>query len=244
MSAGRGPRGSTALLLAGAGCVLVGLIAAAIAVTGTFAPRPAATAASSGPSAAGGATGPPSAAPLEFQPVSLDGTGDRRAAFDIPEGAAAIAHLAHPGAGAFRVQSLGAGDARGEVLVDETGAYSGTVLFDALLGQHSIAFDVRSAGPWSVRIVPVGLATPWSGDLPLAGAGDDVVLLDAPADGTTVLHIEHPGSGRIRVLAYTDTGELDQLVDTSGALDETHEVPPGTVCLEVRAVGGWTLSPG
>jgi hypothetical protein len=185
-----------------------------------------------------------SAAPLEFEPIDLAGQGSRRVAFDIPSESAAIARIANTGSGTFQVRSLGAGDTPGDLLVDTAGDYSGTVLFDALAGQHTTAFQVISGGDWTIRIEPVGLAEIWSAEVPLAGSGDDVALLDAPAAAGSIVGIQHAGQGPIEVLAYTSTGELDQLVDTSGPLDEVHDVPPGTVCLQVRAVGSWTLSPG
>jgi hypothetical protein len=185
----------------------------------------------------------PSAATLEFDPVDLAGQGTRRVAFDIPPESAAVARISNTGAGAFQVQSLGRGDAPGDLLVDTAGDYSGLVLFDALTGQHTTAFQVRSGGDWTIRVEPVGLAPIWSGSIPLAGTGDDVALLDAPsADGSTI-HIEHRGQGPLTVLAFTASGELDQLVDTAGPVDEVHDLPPGTICLQVRAAGAWTLSP-
>lgn len=239
--------------------VAVALIAVALGPLGWHLPvaAPAGSAGSSSAASAGsssaaslpaGPSGDGNAAAsgpaLEFEPVALAGQGDRRVAFEIPAGAAALAKVSNRGSGPFHLQTLTVGDAPDQVLVDTAGDYDGLLLFDALAGQHSAAFDVHSGGAWTITVEPVGLAPSWSGDVPLTGSGDDVVLLDATVDGTTGMRVQHLGQGPITVLAYTANGDLDQLVDGVGPLDETTVIPADTICFEVRAVGRWSLLPG
>jgi hypothetical protein len=238
-------------LVAGLSLAAVGVVAIALGPLGwrlsSSPDAPSATPSASTPaSASASASAPPGAsgAALEFEPVSLEGQGDGRVAFSIPEGAAALARISNRGSGPFHVQTLTAQGAPDQVLVDTAGDYDGLLLFDALAGQHSAAFDVRSGGAWTILVEPVGLAPSWSGQVPLTGSGDDVALLDATADGTTGIRIQHLGQGPITVLAYTSNGDLDQLADVVGPLDETDVVPAGTICFQVRAVGRWSLSPG
>lgn len=239
-----GARGRRRWLAAGLSLAAVGIVAIALGPLGWRLPSspvaPSATASAASPSASAA----PSGAALEFEPVSLEGQGDGRVAFNIPQGAAALARISNRGSGRFHVQTLTAQDAPDQVLVDMTGDYDGLLLFDALTGQHSTAFDVQSGGAWTIVVEPVGLAPSWSGQVPLTGSGDDVALLDATADGTTGIRIQHLGQGPITVLAYTSNGELDQLAGVVGPLDETDVVPAGTICFQVRAVGRWSLSPG
>jgi hypothetical protein len=229
-----------AILVLGLGAVLAGVAVAAGPLAHGLAPTDRPT----GAPTSGGVPPTETSLPLEFDPVSLAGRGDERVGFSIPEAAAAIAAVTNSGTGAFGVSTVAAGGTLDQVLVETSGAYSGLLLFDARPGQHSVAFDVRSGGAWTIRVEPVALAPSWSGSIPLSGTGDDVALLDTPADGSTAILIEHGGSGRIAVFAYTTSGELDQLVDATGSLDEAHDVPAGTVVFEVRAVGRWTLTPG
>ena len=68
---------------------------------------------------------------VTFDPIKLAGKGKKIAKFMIPEGAAAIADITHEGQDNFIVDTIDAGGAPVDYLVNEIGNYAGTVLFDA-----------------------------------------------------------------------------------------------------------------
>ena len=240
----RGTAAGLALTAIAAIAIVVGPLGWRLPAPGRTAPTSGSGLPSSLPSSPAGGSAAASGAALEFEPVALSGRGARQVAFDIPVGAAALARISNRGSGPFHVQTRTSQGAPDQVLVDTAGDYDGLLLFDALAGQHSAAFDVRSGGAWTITVEPVGLAVAWSGDVPLTGSGDDVALLDASSDGTTGVRVQHLGQGPITVLAYTANGDLDQLIDVVGPIDETEVIPADTICFQVRAVGRWSLSPG
>ncbi|MDP9271333.1 MAG: hypothetical protein M3P14_10255 [Chloroflexota bacterium] len=92
----------------------------------------------------------------------------------------AIATITERGTSNFVVTSLAADGSQNELLVNVIGSYSGTRLFDADAGQHSVAFKVESTGSWTIVIKPVALASAWNPAKALSGRGDNVVRLLPP----------------------------------------------------------------
>lgn len=176
-----------------------------------------------------------------FAPISLSGTGNKVPRFTIPEAAAAIAMITHKGSANFSVTSVGADGADIDLLVNVIGNYSGTVLFDAQQGQHSVAFKIEADGSWTATIKPVTAARAWDPSTPLTGKGDDVVQVTPAVSGLVSATITHDGSSNFAVTAYTDSPNL--LVNEVGAFTGDEIVPDGTVLLRVQADGNWTVTP-
>jgi hypothetical protein len=226
---------------------------AAITATGTAAtPLPTPTPAPATPTPAPTATPVPTATPsptaaptpvLDFQPISLSGSGSKVPKFTIPEGVAAIATITNKGGGSnFAVWSLAADGSKLDLLVNVIGNYSGTVIFDTTSGQHSVAFSVDSSGSWTITVKPLQLARSWDSVSKLSGTGDDVILLQAPISGLTTATLTNAGSGNFAVWAYSATsGGL--LVNEIGSYNGEVQLPSGTMLLVINSNGAWTVTP-
>jgi hypothetical protein len=209
------------------------------------------------PGASSPAQGPGSAAPLEsatleptrspslapsFAPIMLSGKGNKVPRFTIPEDEAAIATITNKGSANFMVTSLAADGSDNELLVNEIGNYSGTVLFDASSGQHSVAFKVESDGTWAITIQPLSAAKVWDPTTPLAGRGDDVIAVSPAVSGLMTATISHKGQANFVVYAYSPSGQ-DLLVNEIGNFSGEEAVPDGTYLLQINADGTWTVTP-
>jgi hypothetical protein len=180
---------------------------------------------------------------LGFEPVRLEGRGDRVARFDIPADAAAIADVTYSGRGNFAVWSLAEDGSTNRLLVNEIGRYSGTVLFDEREDEHSVALRVEARGNWEIVVKPVSAARRWDATDTLTGRGDDVVIIFAPVVGLATSRLEHRGQGNFAVWIYTEDGRRDLVVNEIGRYDGEILVRAGAILLRVEADGRWSMSP-
>ena len=198
---------------------------------------------SQGPATSSAPSGGPSAGPTAptFRPISLSGKGDKVPRFTIPDDAPAIAVVTSKGAGNFSVESLAADGSQNELLVNTIGAYSGTVLFDIGSGEHSVAFKVGATGIWSIVVKPITSARAWDTTTKLTGKGDDVVLLNPPAEGLTSISVIGSGKGNFIVQTYSLDGTSTILVNEIGPYSGQVELPDQSELLQVNADGGWSV---
>jgi hypothetical protein len=179
---------------------------------------------------------------LAFKPITLKGVGSKVPKFAIPEEAPAIATISERGTSNFVVTSLASDGSENELLVNEIGNYSGTRLFDANTGEHSVAFKIESDGSWTIVIKPIELARAWNPETKLTGRGDDVARLSPPTSGLTTVTITHRGAANFIVTAYTADGGQG-LVNEIGNYSGEVPLPDGTLLLEIQADGVWTVTP-
>jgi hypothetical protein len=201
----------------------------------------------------GSPTGPvesaaPSAAPsvvptVAFSPITLSGKGAKVPKFRIPDGAAAIATISANGSDNFAVTSLAADGSENDLLVNVIGSYTGTVLFDAAVGQHSVAFKIETSESWAVTLKPVSSARAWDGASKLSGKGDDVVRIAPSSAGLVTLNITHNGSSNFAVTGYSANG-ADLMVNEIGKYTGQVPLADGSFLLTVQADGAWTVTPG
>jgi hypothetical protein len=177
-----------------------------------------------------------------FAAIELSGIGNAVPRFDIPEGSAAIAQIAHGGASNFAVWTVDASGSQTDLLVNTIGTYSGTVLFDEQDGSHTDAFDIEADGRWTVTIRPVTEAFHWDGTETLTGAGDDVVILDPASSGLKSTTLTHAGDGNFAVWLFSPSGR-DLAVNEIGQFSGEVLIADGTFLMEVTATGQWTSSP-
>lgn len=185
----------------------------------------------------------PAATPAPaFADINLGGFGDAVPLFTIPSDTAAIAQISHSGGGNFAVWTVDSGGSYNDLLVNEIGNYSGTVLFDETNGQHSVAFEITAGGSWTITVRPVTAARPWDGSSALNGHGDDVVRISPPISGLAIVTMQHTGSSNFAVFSYSSSG-ADLLVNEIGPYLGQVVVPSGTFLLEITADGAWTVAP-
>ncbi len=185
----------------------------------------------------------PEATPVSFTAIKLSGSGNKVPKFTIPEDAAAIATITNKGSANFVVTSLAADGSANALLVNVIGSYSGTVLFDTSLGEHSVALQVESNGSWTITIKPLGSARTWDPSAALAGKGDDVVVVSPAITGLATATITYKGSANFVVTAYSSSGGTDLLVNEIGNYSGESAIPDGTFLLQVEADGNWTVTP-
>jgi hypothetical protein len=179
---------------------------------------------------------------LTFSPIPLTGQGNSVPRFAIPANAVALAEITHVGAANFAVWTVDTSGTEQDLLVNTIGNYTGTVLFDEQLGQHSVAFNVQADGAWTITVKPISQATLWNGAANAAGRGDAVLLVAPPSSGLASVMISHQGSGNFAIWAYSEDG-TDLLVNEIGTYTGESLLADGTFVLEITADGSWTITP-
>ncbi len=220
--------------------VLSLVVAACGGTTGTNPPGAGATSVADTPTANRIVTPAPSV--VAFAAITLTGTGKRVVKFAVPEGAASIAEAAYDGAHTFAITSIAADGSTNDLLVNTIGAYAGTVLFDAS-DEHTVAFEIDAAGPWTIIVKPVSSARIWDGAATLTGTGDDVVRISPASSGLVTLDLAYQGKHNFAVMAFSgDESEL--LANEIGPFTGQVLLPDGSMLLTVRAAGPWSATPG
>jgi hypothetical protein len=226
---------------------------AAVAVVGACSGGPGATSATGSGTGGAAQTDDPLGGPtagatdlsaVDFKDIVLKGKGKKVAKFTIPEDAIAIAVIAHKGKSNFIVHSIDSSGATLDSLVNEIGNYTGTVLFDTDVGEHSVAFGIDADGSWTITIKPVSRAPAWNASTPLKSRGDAVYRVSPPSSGLVTVDLGFKGDGNFIVHSYSDGGSeglANEIDNFSGQV----LLPHGTFLLEIVANGGtWSMTPG
>lgn len=171
--------------------------------------------------------------------VVYEGTGDSIVQIELPAGpdSIGIATITHSGSSNFAVWSLDANLNQGDLLVNEIGAYSGTVPFSLSASEQITALEINADGPWAVTVrdvltvreVPQGDTT--------SGQGDDVLLYFGEA---TIADMTHTGDSNFAVWSYGDRTDL--LVNEIGSYTGQVRWPAGSALIQVSANGAWTIA--
>jgi hypothetical protein len=148
---------------------------------------------------------------------------------------AQVAIIQHSGGSNFAVHSLDATMDTNDLLVNEIGNYSGTVLFDARNREQTTALKITAGGSWTVKLVPLTSVRSFDGSAPMTGSGDDVFYYKGPAKAAT---FTHDGSSNIAV--HTFGTRPDLLINEIGAYTGTVVWSPGLY--QVSADGNWSAT--
>jgi hypothetical protein len=184
------------------------------------------------------ATAEPTAKPTPIPPVlKTSGRGDKVVKFAAQD-EPTIATITNKGGTNFAVISY-AGSAYGDLLVNEIGAYKGTVYIEPGINR----LKVTSSSSWTIVVRPINQARHWDGTSKLSGTGDSVVWLTGASSGITT--ITNKSRSNFAVVAHSPEGEyLDLLVNDIGAYHGEVLLPDADpMVLQVHAVGGtWSMS--
>ncbi|MDQ3369367.1 MAG: DUF4214 domain-containing protein, partial [Myxococcota bacterium] len=176
--------------------------------------------------------------PLPAGWTQLSGTGSQIPSFTKPRaGEPVVADISNTGGSSnFQVWERRNG-VRGDLLVNEIGAYSGTVLIDRPLFDDgdSNALEIVSDGSWTITIRPLSTARAFSG--PVAGRGDDVLAYSGSASAA---RLTHNGQSNFAIWSY-GTNDADLVVNEIGPYDGVRNFPPGPRIIEVSADGDWSV---
>ena len=157
-----------------------------------------------------------------------------------------VFEISHNGTSNFAVHIYDSKDGS-DLLVNEIGQYSGTVLARSGGGVFGLApgpctLEVNADGAWTIVT-----ATPASGKT--KGSGDSVVSCDL-AKGNNVFEISHNGTSNFAVHIYDSKDGSDLLVNEIGQYSGTvlarsgggvFGLAPGPCTIAITADGSWTM---
>ncbi len=140
----------------------------------------------------------------------------------------------------FIVWNLDSSGGKIDLLVNTIGNYSGTRLIDALQDQQTAALQIRAEGSWKVTLKPLAMVRVWDGTGTWTGKGDDLVVIQSGAfAGLDSVQITNSGQSNFIVWAWGETRDL--LVNEIGKYSGEQLMPAGTVLLEIKSSGTWSL---
>ncbi|TQJ58058.1 hypothetical protein FBY30_0268 [Arthrobacter sp. SLBN-83] len=147
-----------------------------------------------------------------------------------------VAFIQHTGRSNFAVHTLDAKLESTDLLVNEIGNYSGTVLFDgSSRNGETTAFKITADGAWTVKLVSLKSVRKLDGTTPMTGTGDDVLVYTGPAKAAV---FTHDGSSNIAVHSYGSRADL--LVNEIGPYSGTVVWAPGVYT--ITADGNWSAT--
>jgi putative cell wall-binding protein len=165
----------------------------------------------------------------------LDGTGDDVPAAATPSNQTAIVEIRYGGTGSFIVWGLDSGLGMQDLLVNETGAYTGVRPVNTFFWTDPMAYlDITASGPWRIDVRSINFA-PLLGAT-ISGTSDAVVRISESG----IANFAYTGSGNFIVWAHGSSTEL--VVLSVGDYDGNHAIPAGTDYLEILGVGSWTIT--
>lgn len=189
--------------------------------------------------AATNTTVPPTPEP---EPFVYSGIGDDVVTLPNPgelgvlyvEGNAASAH--------FAVTSYDRAGEYMNLLVNTTDPYKGFRPLDFMDDEATATLEIKATGPWTVQVI-----SPYHSSLldhwvllpeQYQGIGDDVLfIIGSPTKAT----ISGNGAGaHFAVIGYN--GGWNLLVNTTDPYEGKVRLHPGTVALEIKATGSWSIN--
>ena len=180
----------------------------------------------------------PEPEPEPAEDVVYTGSGDSVLSIDLPAGpdSIGVATISHSGESNFVVWSLDQNLNQSDLLINEIGAYSGTVVFNLSSSEVITALEISANGAWEVilkdaltlpQIQPGGTAS---------GTGDDVLVYFGD---TTVAAISHSGESNFAVWSYGNSSDL--LINEIGNYSGQVRWPGGPALVEISADGDWNI---
>ncbi|MEV4011214.1 hypothetical protein AB0J35_11985 [Nonomuraea angiospora] len=181
----------------------------------------------------------PTPSPTVAEPRTYRGAGDKVLKVKETEDIL-LAMLTHRGGSNFIVNPIDPGGAEQASIVNEIGAYNGTVIVNEDNGKVLRGFKIKADGAWTLTLKPLTMAREWGGDR-VSGRGDEVLLLSPAASGLTTVKANHSGSSNFIVNSYAEQSR-ENLVNEIGSYRGEVLLPDGTVLVTVHADGKWTFT--
>ena len=205
---------------------------------------PGTSSSSSSDSAAGGsaptsnaATQAPTSAP---SPVTKTGHGDSVVPIPAPFNTQpTVVTAKNSGSSNFAVETLKAGNAHGELLVNTIGNYQGVVAMDFDGSNAAVNLQITASdGSWSITFSDPSTAGAFAGTG--AAQGDDVLRYGGGSGAAT---FKNNGQGNFAVVQYGSIGSGggNLLVNVIGNYDGTVPISAGGFLL-ITSDGNWSVS--
>jgi hypothetical protein len=168
-------------------------------------------------------------------PAVYDGSGDDVIEITKPASGPAIVHARYTGGSNFVVEALDANNEQTALLVNEIGAYEGTVALD-FEDTDSSRLQITASGPWHIEVQDPRVAQRF--DASVQGHGDNVLIYTGK---TGIAAINHSGQSNFVVTQITRT-DSELLVNEIGAYSGRVPWAAGTAFVIVQADGDWSIA--
>ncbi len=144
--------------------------------------------------------------------------------------------VSYSGSSNFVIKSYSQSGDYTDLLINEIGAYEGTVT-SYLDFEKTQSLEINASGNWNIHFAPLSeMARASNGSV---FTGDNVVYIDEPS--ISKLHITHDGDSNFVVKAI-GTKDSKLLVNEIGSYDGTVKWNEGGAFFIVSADGDWTIS--
>jgi hypothetical protein len=132
-------------------------------------------------------------------------------------------------------------DGSESLLVNEIGSYTGKHLIDLRDGSTTTTVTVKASGAWKLTVASgLGAATVAAGDAPVAGQGDDVILMNGTA---TKVRITNRGQSNFIVYVISiRSPSINLAVNKIGGYEGTVALDAPAV-ITIKSSGNWTITP-
>lgn len=187
----------------------------------------------------------PQPEPLEFawpqmKETIIEGNGDDVVILDeeIPL-VAAMDVVGNASSRYFGVKPIYANGDSGSSLVNTTDVFEGTVLLLGSSGEQIAGFEVSANGPWSLSIKSVSEVPKLIKGETFEGTGDGLLRLDETQGLTTISVV---GNSEGRYFGVRPHGSSSfSVINTTDPYDGRVRLEPGTLLLEITAIGDWSI---
>jgi len=172
-----------------------------------------------------------------FAPRWYAGSGSRTIDLgaSLPTG---IVRMTFADAGQHRAVTLGADGAEDELLLDQPGAYRGTVLFEGKLSPSTRSIRVTATGDWTIEVLDVRHAP----DFQRSASGDSDAVFLFGASSSEVVATYSGSDTLVAWELFQQDGVFDgYLVVEMGAGTQRVPIGPGPSILSVYATDDWSL---
>jgi hypothetical protein len=172
----------------------------------------------------------------KLKPKVYSGFGDDVLAISKHDTGAEALVIQHTGPSNFAVHSLDSSLESTDLLVNEIGNYSGTVLLDGgWSSTETSKLKITAGGAWTITLVPLQKVKSFNGKAPITGFGDDVFYYTGEIASAA---FTHDGSSNIAV--KTHGSDSDLLINEIGPYKGTVVWRPGLY--SVTADGNWSAT--
>ncbi|WP_156045923.1 hypothetical protein [Herbidospora cretacea] len=151
--------------------------------------------------------------------------------------------FAHTGESNFIVHTINPKGKKNDLLVNEIGDWSGTVLYNAsnsFADPGTAGLQIQADGPWTATFKPVSKARCWC-SATIRGEGSQVLKL-TPTRGLRTMNATHNGTSNFIVYGFQSlTDHPDLLINKIGKYRGKVLLTQGTRLVSVDADGVWVL---
>lgn len=179
-------------------------------------------------------TPPPTATPL---PVVVTGKGDSVVDAENPYEVAMVHIVGNRASRHFSVTNYGPGNVEFDLLVNTTDPYDGYRVIDFGTNEHTVRFEVKATGAWTIEILSLSTAPIADGNI--SGENDGVFLVRGLPGKASI--IGNSAGRYFGVECWGRDGWNDLLVNTTDPYNGTVLIKGDVILCAVRANGEWSF---